>query len=81
MATFFWKAKNVQTLNVLLVKNIDRFFKCEKFNYKRPLLRAVELAILFYWFLNRSKADENSTIGPISNTNFSNKAPISESYH
>ena len=26
MATFFWKTKNVQTLNVLLVKDIDKDF-------------------------------------------------------
>ena len=26
MAMFFWKTKNVQTLNVLLVKNIDKDF-------------------------------------------------------
>ena len=26
MAMFFWKIKNVQTLNVLLVKNIEKDF-------------------------------------------------------
>ena len=65
----------------------QRFLRCENFNYKRPLifeLRTVELAVWFYWFLNSSpqiKADENSTKVPIPNTNFSNKVPISESYH
>ena len=40
-------------------------------------------AIPLYWFLKRSpwlKADWNSTKVPISNANFSNKVPISESY-
>ena len=81
------KNKKCSHPEYFISKYRQRSFKCEHFNYKRTLsfeLRTVELAILFYWFLNRSpqlKADENSTKVPISSTNFSNKVPISESYH
>ena len=81
MAMFYWKTKYVQTLSVLLAKNIDKDFSDVKiliakdhysFNY-------------IYWFSNKPspwlKADENSSKVPTSNTNFSNKIPISESYH
>ena len=84
----FLEKQKVQTLNFLLVKNIVKdFFRSENFIYKRRFffeLRAVVLAISFYWFLNRSpklKADENSTKVPFSNTNFSNKILISEIFH
>ena len=84
----FFEKQKVQTLNSLLVKTIAKyFFRSANFNYKRRNffeLRAVELAISFYWFLNRFpwlKADENGTKVPISNTNFSNKILISESFH
>ena len=53
MVMFVLKTKNVQTLNFLLVKNMDKdFFRSENFNYKRPTffeLEATELAISFYW--------------------------------
>ena len=51
---FFGKAKNAQTLNFLLVKNIFSDLKIitkYHFNYKRPLfikLETVELGISFY---------------------------------
>ena len=53
MVMFVLKTKNVQTLNFLLVKNMDKdFFRSENFNYKRPTFfefEATELAISFYW--------------------------------
>ena len=75
MAMFYWKTKYVQTLSVLLAKNIDKDFSDVK----------ILIAFYIYWFSNKPspwlKADENSTKVPTSNTNFSNKIPISESYH
>ena len=65
MAIFFWKTQNVQTLNFLLVKHIDKDISDVKILItKEHPSRAVELAISF---------SENSTEVPISNTNFSNK--------
>ena len=53
----FWKTKNVQTLNFLLIKKRQRFFRFENFNHKRSLFfecQVAELAILFHLFLTRS---------------------------
>ena len=77
-AMFFWKTSYE-------LRYRRRSFRSENFNYEKPFLfelRAVELAILFYLFLNRSpwlKADENNTKVQISNTNFNNKVPNTES--
>ena len=81
-----WKTQNVQTLNFLLIKDIGKNFSDLKISISKDLCSSnygplnVELAIWFYGFLNKSlwlNADENNTKVPISNTNFSNKVPIS----
>ena len=48
MAIFFWKTQNVQTLNFLLVKHIDKDISDVKILItKEHPSRAVELAISF----------------------------------
>ena len=84
----FLKNENCSNLEFSVSKNYRQIvFTSEIFKYKKPplfQLWAVELANLFYWYLHMSpwlNANGNSTKAPISNTNFSNKVQISESYH
>ena len=90
MVMFSWKTKNVPTLNFLLIKDIGKDFSDLKISISKDLCSSnygplnVELAIWFYWFLNKSlwlNADENNTKVPISKTNFNNKVPISKIYY
>ena len=74
-------------MNISLIKKYrQRSFRSKNFNYERPFCfesQAIELTISIHWFLYRSsllKTVENSTKVPISNTNFSNKVPVSEGY-